>query len=240
MEIKSNHQKSKGFTLIEVLLVIVVIGLMVAAIQFNVGGNKPEAKLQQESARFAGIFDLASDYALLNNVEIGLVIDKDSYQFVGYDGVRWSDVADNDALAIYQLPEEITISLVLDDLPIEEPSLIDAKLFVPDEDEFEQDDEIDFGEEQDTEDDSEQGSDEDEQKKKRIIPQVYLLSGGDITPFKLEFTFIENNYLSEEVQFNVVGGYTIPVRIEGPIIDGRNLGARLTDDGRDGGDVYGR
>jgi general secretion pathway protein H len=224
MEIKANHQKNKGFTLIEVLLVIVMIGLMVAAIQFNVGGNKPEAKLQQESARFAGIFDIASDYALLNNVEIGLVIDKNSYQFVGYDGVRWSEVADNDALAVYQLPEEIKLSLVLDDLPIDEPSLIDAKLFAPDEDEFGQDDDTYTEEEQDFENDSE-ADDNKDGKKKRIIPQVYILSGGDITPFMAEFTFIDNDLLSEEIQFNVIGSYTTPVKIEGPIIDGRNVGA---------------
>jgi hypothetical protein len=43
------------------MLVIVVIGLMVSAIQFSVIGNKVEENLQQQSSRF-----LASSILLLN------------------------------------------------------------------------------------------------------------------------------------------------------------------------------
>jgi len=205
---KSNTRQNQGFTLIEVMLVIVMIGLMVAAIRFSVVGNKPEAKLQQESARFAGIFDLAAEYALLNNVEIGLVIEKDSYQFLGYDGEHWLPIVDYDALSSYQLPEEITLSIVLDDLPLEQPSLIDAKLFQPDEDEFFEDFSLDDEEEAET--------------KKTIIPQVYLLSGGDITPFRAEFSFAEQFEFEQQIEFHVVGEYTTPVKIAGPLFDGES------------------
>jgi len=204
--LSANIKQFKGFTLIEVMLVIVMIGLMAAAIQFSFVGNKPEAKLQQESIRFAGIFDLAAEYALLNNVEIGLVLEKNSYQFLGFDGERWLPIPENDALASYQLPDEVAMELVLDDLPLEEPSLVKIELFQPDEDDFFEDFSLD---------------DEDgEETEKIIIPQVYLLSGGDITPFRAEFALVESFDLEQEVQFHVVGEYTTPVKIAGPLFDG--------------------
>jgi len=205
---KSNIRQNQGFTLIEVMLVIVMIGLMVAAIRVNVVGNKPEAKLQQESARFAGIFDLAAEYALLNNVEIGLILEKDSYQFLGYDGEHWLPIVDYDALSSYQLPEEVRLSIVLDDLPLEQPSLIDVKLFQPVEEDFFDDFSFD---------------DEDEaETKKTIIPQVYLLSGGDITPFRAEFSLAEQFEFEQQVEFHVVGEYSTPVKIAGPLFDGES------------------
>ena len=57
----SNRKKtSKGFTLIEVMLVIVVIGIMVSVIGVNFTNDSPDKKLASESARFAGIFDIAT------------------------------------------------------------------------------------------------------------------------------------------------------------------------------------
>ena len=194
--------KYKGFTLIEVLLVIVVIGLMVAAIQVNFTSNKPQAQLEQESTRFAATFNLAAEYGLLNNIELGLFIDKNSYQFVGYDGVRWSPIPDGEMLSVYQLPEEIKIELIFDDLPLEEPSLIDVDLFTPDDEALEQ---------------MEEGLAEDE---KPLIPQVYLLSGGDITPFRLEFSFNDNPYITDDLMFAVTGLYSTPVKLAGPFYDG--------------------
>lgn len=196
--INSNHQQNRGFTLIEVLMVIVLIGLMVSAIQFNVSGNKPEERLKQASARFAGVFDVAAEYAMLNNVELGLLIDKTSYQFLGFDGVRWSSVSENEIFNPYTLAEGLEITLKLDDLPIDEPQLFDSV-------------EINFQ-------NSESLLDDDEEEKK-LIPQVYILSGGDITPFSLSFHLDDTIYFDSPISYRVMGLYSTPLSIEGPIIN---------------------
>jgi general secretion pathway protein H len=202
MEKSTAIKKHKGFTLIEVLLVIVVIGLMVAAIQVNFYSNKPQAKLEQEATRFAATFNLAAEYGLLNNIELGLYIDKNTYQFIGYDDLRWSPIPDGELLSVYQLPEEIKIELIFDDLPLEEPSLIDVDLFTPDDKTLEQ---------------MEEGLAED---KKPLIPQVYILSGGDITPFRLEFSFSDQLYTTDNIMFAISGLYSTPVKFSGPYYDG--------------------
>lgn len=203
---QTNDIRPNGFTLIEVLLVIVVIGLMVAAIQINFTSNKPETELEQESKRFAGVFNLAAEYGLLNNIELGLFIDENTYQFLGYDGTRWAVIPDNELLSIYELPENIKMSLLFDDLPLEQPSLIDAELFTPDDETLAE---------------MQEGLSDD---KKPLIPQVYILSGGDITPFKIEFSFSQQSYDSLDVMFTVTGLYSTPIKVSGPFIDGVNAG----------------
>ena len=179
---------------------------MVAAIQINFTSNKPETELEQESKRFAGVFNLVAEYGLLNNIELGLFIDENTYQFLGYDGTRWAVIPDNELLSIYELPENIKMSLLFDDLPLEQPSLIDAELFTPDDETLAE---------------MQEGLSDD---KKPLIPQVYILSGGDITPFKIEFSFSQQSYDSLDVMFTVTGLYSTPIKVSGPFIDGVNAG----------------
>ena len=197
--LKQNHRIQQGFTLIEVMLVIVLIGVMVSAVQFTFSGNKPEQLLEQNSARFAGIFDVAAEYGLLNNVELGLFIEENSYQFLGYDGVSWSPIADNPLFEVYTLPEGIEITLQLDDLPIEAPQLFDSSVLI---------------------NEDEEESFTDDAEKKKTIPQVYMLSGGDITPFSLTFSLADFAFDGDEnISFKVSGIYTTPLTIEGPLVN---------------------
>jgi len=200
-----------GFTLIEVMLVIVIAGLMVSAIQFSFSGDKAEETLDQSSKRFAGVFDIAAEYGMLNNVELGLMVSKNSYQFLGFDGVKWTDVSENELFIEYQLPDGVELVLQLDDLPIEEPQLFDSKLFTEQQKEKESSFDLDNDQEDDDSDS--------EIKKKKLIPQVYMLSGGDITPFSLRFQFIENNYTEPKLHYKVTGLYTTPLTVEGPFFD---------------------
>ena len=203
MKLKNGHlpkhkHRQQGFTLIEVMLVIVLIGVMVSAVQFTFSGNKPEQLLEQNSVRFAGVFDAAAEYGLLNNIELGLFVEKNTYQFLGYDGVNWSPIANNPMFEVFTLPEGIEITLQLDDLPIEEPLLFDSSLLIND------DQEDNFT----------------EAENKKTIPQVYMLSGGDITPFSLTFSLAEfASDGDENISFKVSGIYTTPLMIEGPLVN---------------------
>lgn len=63
---------------------------------------------------------------------------------------------------------------------------------------------------------------EEEEEKKKTIPQVYMLSGGDITPFSLTFSLAEFAFDGDEnISFKVSGIYTTPLTIEGPIVNAR-------------------
>ncbi|HCH69299.1 MAG TPA: type II secretion system protein GspH [Colwellia sp.] len=196
--------KARGFTLLEVLVVIALIGLIISSVQFNFSGKRPEDTLKTVSYKFSALFEGAANYGLLNNVELGLYIDKGSYRFLGFDGTKWNEIAAQDGLAIQELPEGVTLTLTLDDLPIEEPLLFDSVVFTKQNEEFLS---HDSGE---------------KDKEKKLLPQVYILSGGDITPFSLTFHFTEEASLYDdlsELAYRVTGIYSIPLTIEGPLLD---------------------
>lgn len=198
-----------GFTLIEVMLVIVLVGLMASVIQFSASGDKAEETLEMSSKRFAGVFNIAAEYGMLNNIELGLMIDKKGYQFLGYDGEKWTDVSENELFNRYELPEGLELVLQLDDLPIEEPQLFDTEVFNElQEDNKDPDEEL-----------SEDRDSDNNIEKKKLIPQIYMLSGGEITPFSLRFQIVENDYTEPKLHFKVIGLYTTPLSVEGPLFD---------------------
>ena len=196
---------STGFTLIEVMVVVALIGIIVTLVQFNFSGKRPDDVLRQESLRFATIFEVASDYGMLNNIELGIVIKANSYQFLGFDGVKWAEIPEQEWLSIVEIPEGIELSLSLDDLPIEEPLLFDA-------DTFREKNEDDFT------------LLSDEEKEKQMIPQIYILSGGDISPFSVTFYFNDSAIALagddiEDLAYRVTGVYSTPLTIEGPVLN---------------------
>jgi general secretion pathway protein H len=199
----STIKKHRGFTLIEVMVVVVLIGIIASLVQFNFAGKRPEDILHQESLRFAAIFEVAAEYGMLNNVELGLIVKENSYQFLGYDGTQWAEIPEQDWQANVTLPEEVELTLELDDLPIEEPMLFDS-------DTFREKDEDDFT------------LMSKEEQEKKIIPQVYILSGGDLSPFSVTFRLAEElAYIedAEDLAYRVTGIYSTPLTIEGPVLE---------------------
>ena len=205
---RQSLKKTKGFTLLEVLVVIALIGLIVSVVQFNFSGKRPEDTLKKESYQFAALFESAANYGLLNNIELGLYIDENSYRFLGYDGVRWSALPEQEWLASQKLPEGVIFKLVLDDLPIEEPLLFDSSVFKVKEEEYLSFNAIEQAKKA--------------KKEKLLLPQVYILSGGDITPFSLTFYFTEEASRYDdlsELAYRVTGIYSIPLTVAGPVLD---------------------
>lgn len=192
-------QPRNGFTLIEVMLVIVLVGLMVSMVQFTFQNNQADQRLSQESKRFAGTFEMAAEYGMLNNVELGLLVTESSYEYLGYDGTQWTPVSDFDALAYFELPEDMELTLTLDDLPLEQPSMVNVESFKEEEDDFKPDEE-------------------------KVTPQVVILSGGDISPFSVSFSLIDVYDESDALSYKVTGLYTTPLEIDGPLtLDGRDI-----------------
>jgi general secretion pathway protein H len=219
-----NHHKSSGFTLLEVMMVVMIVGIMASFVQFNVAGDSPEKQLKKASERFVAIFDAAAEYGLLNNIELGLYIKGNSYQFLGYDGVRWNDVPEQPLLAAHTLPEGIAISLSLDDLPIEEPLLFDANELIEQQKNAEEQANEASTDSQSKDKNSQQvDNTRNRQANHRVknrIPQVYLLSGGDISAFSLTF-FLNKEALAgldiepeDNIAYRVIGLYSTPLTVE--------------------------
>lgn len=200
--------QTRGFTLLEVLVVIALIGLIISSVQFNFSGKRPDDVLKKASTQFTQLFENAANYGLLNNIELGLYVGTNSYRFLGYDGVKWSEIEQQEWLGSQTLPEGVILTLTLDDLPIEEPLLFDSSVFSEKNEDYLSFNSIEKAKKA--------------KQKKQLSPQVYILSGGDITPFSLTFHFTEEASQDgdlSELGYRVTGIYSIPLTVEGPVLD---------------------
>lgn len=178
------RKQQTGFTLIEIMLVLALMGLMISVVSYTALGTSNYDKVNQQAKRFQVVFDMASDYAILNQVQLGIRIDEEenTYTYVALDDDDdWVELAGQELFASYQLPEDMTLQLFLDDLPWQqEEQLFDRSLF--DEELSVSDEGVEIGNEED------------------IVPpppQLFLLSSGDLTPFELTITF-EDTFSNED------------------------------------------
>lgn len=76
--------KNNGFTLIEILVVLVLVGLLAALAVFTMGGNSQQREMKKEVRELYLLMQTASEQAVLNNKELGLLFEDNGYQFVAF------------------------------------------------------------------------------------------------------------------------------------------------------------
>lgn len=177
--------RQTGFTLLEVMLVMLLIGLLATTVVLNFSGDSPEQRLTKETERFQQVFQFIAETAMLKQQEWGLVLQEGSYSFVYFDGEKWLQADEPKAAEAYELADDIRLQLELEGLPGAELSLL-SQLNWQQDDEFENSD-------------SEQPP---------VLPQVFILSSGEVSPFRLMFQLGER---LEQVSQTVGTDFTIPL-----------------------------
>ncbi len=85
--------RTRGFTLIEMLVVIVMVGVLAGVVVLGFVGADKEQELKTEARRLALLIELARDEALQRNEEWGVYVERDGYGFAVYDDTRgrWAE-----------------------------------------------------------------------------------------------------------------------------------------------------
>ena len=108
----------RGFTLIEVLVVLLIMGLFVGLVSAIV---RPDDRglLRLEAERLAQLLDLAAAESRLTGKSIAWTADGPGYRFWWMTGdAEWSEVRDSDLLRARTLPQGMMISgLQVENLP---------------------------------------------------------------------------------------------------------------------------
>lgn len=187
-----------GFTLLEVMLVLLLMGLMVGTVSLTFFNSSVQDKLEEQARRFQVVFDMASDFAVLNQLELGLRIDDNQYQFLVLDDdQKWQYFTADKLFAPHPLPDDFSLELQLEDLPWqEEDSLFSDELF--DERLSVSAEGVEIGREED---------------KPIPPPQVLVLSSGEFTPFQLWFKYEPTLGNDDPVYFRVEGEDMPPLRL---------------------------
>ncbi len=202
-------RRAGGFTLIEVLLVILLIGLLAATVVYSFSGESRQQRLEKETEKLQARVQLAAELAMLKNVELGLYIDDKGYRFMLFEQDKWRSIREPKALAPYEFKPGFSAKIELEGLEWAEQNLLSRAEFEPEDDGLSEANSFDelAVEKQLAEEQKQQAEADKEradgkvkkpvkrqtgtlttppQKKDPRYPTVFILSSGEISPFLLE------------------------------------------------------
>lgn len=163
-------QTQRGFTLLEVMVVILIMGVMVTFASLSVGSRVNEDKLENEARRAEAIIKLASEEAEAKGVEIGLRFTPGGYRLLRYDATqKWLDYEQGGPLRRRVFGAPFALDLRVEGRPVKLPPDLSP----------EEEREL-------LESNTLKGERENEAQE--LTPQVLLLSSGEITAFTLQMT----------------------------------------------------
>jgi general secretion pathway protein H len=181
--------KEQGFTLLEIMLVLLLIGMLSVGVVMTLPDSfTSEQEPQWQAQRFRTLMQLAEDEALISGQELGLVLAEDGYQFAFYDyqTKKWLPVMNKQIQDKVVLPETMTLSYTLAGALWEE---LDSEK----QDDFIEDDDL--------------VTIEGEEEVVDLQPQVYVMASGEVTPFSAVFSVAEQKVT---VSVSMSGAVSVP------------------------------
>ena len=110
----------KGFTLIEIMVVLIIIGVVLSFVTLSVGNGRQTQQLQQEAQRLASLLTLASQEAILQAKEFGVAFTPEGYRFYEWQGqTKWYALNNDDLFYPRTLPPAISLAFYFANEPLQ-------------------------------------------------------------------------------------------------------------------------
>lgn len=167
------HAQAAGFTLLEILVVVVIIGIVVSVAALSTDLVGFDRKMEQESRRLESLLELAAEDALLQSQDYGLRFFAGGYEFFAFDHASqsWRPVENDRVFEVREL-DRMLLELKVDGREV----ALDAEREMPP-----PADTADT----DTDADARDQNADDEDEPLFPTPQIVVFSSGEFTPFEL-------------------------------------------------------
>jgi len=221
--------RHQGFTLIEIMVVVTIIGIMTGIIAINVVTQDPQKELNKEAMRFLALIEMAQEEALFSQEEIGIVVSEQGYKFA-----RWS-IPDNTQSALTETEMDLeldqndpssttdpatsaamsaalgnseskpdpTWNLITSEQAFREYELPEDYELVL-EVEHEQID-LTGGVDENKKEKAKEASKILEEEEEELIPSIFVLSSGELSPFVLEMMLRDDSDVIVKISGNEIG-----------------------------------
>jgi general secretion pathway protein H len=172
-----------GFSLLELLVVVFIIGVLSAMLTLSVGLTGSDGDLETETDRLIAVLDVAREEAVMQGREFGMRFYSDGYEFATYqeDFVEYFDTEDAGEAGADDTDESKETDqsgwVVLSNEPLLGPRVLPEGILL----ELEIDGRSILLDRGGDRDDSKPADDEENEYR----PQIFLFSSGDVSPFVL-------------------------------------------------------
>lgn len=107
--------RRNGFTLLEVMVVLLLIGILTGFAVLSVRGVSEDERLAEEARRLAALLEFNHQEAVLGGEERGVHFEENGYTFMILNRTKeWVPVQDSPLLTRHQLPRDFNIDLWVD------------------------------------------------------------------------------------------------------------------------------
>ncbi|WP_318484904.1 type II secretion system minor pseudopilin GspH [Photobacterium leiognathi] len=157
-------KRSAGFTLIEIMLVLVLLATSAVAVISTLPDNKRD-EVKEQAVRFHHLAQLLGEDAMLNGVDYGIRVEPHQYHFVQLTQDGWQPLEGAKFYTDVRLDKAITTNVEIGGAWKDKDRLFKSDSLFKNEDLFTKSDE----------------------EKKKIKPQIVVMASGEYTPFTLSF-----------------------------------------------------
>ncbi len=213
-------QRHRGFTLIELMVVVTIIGIMTGLIAVSMVNSDPQKELDREARRFKTLVEMALEEAMFSQQEIGVILDENSYKFVRWeapldpslqaaaedgddsqDGQNGDGGSNDGNNSLSQLAPQIDVAnqsdpnpqwnLISDEQAFREYQLWDDVELILEVDQEQID--LEAGKDENQREQAKAATEILEEEEEELIPSIIILSSGELTPFTLDFYYADDS-----------------------------------------------
>ncbi|PSW27775.1 type II secretion system protein GspH [Photobacterium phosphoreum] len=178
-------KRNAGFTLIEIMLVLVLLATSAIAVVSTLPNNKHD-EVKEQAVRFHHLAQLLGEDAMLNGVDYGIRIEPHHYSFLMLTQDGWQPLEGVKFFTNVKLEAGITATVELGGAWKDKDRLFKSDSLFKNDDIFKKSD----------------------QEKEQLPPQIVVMASGDYTPFTVNFE-VDNQHQFWQVVADEVGNLVL-------------------------------